>query len=247
MKKILRWAVIVVVALAVVLVLARNVIARRSVEIGVAQVTGFPLEIGSVNVGLFSGKLDVQNLKLMNPPEFHGGTFVDLPLFKVEYKTLSMLTGSPHINELVVNVEQVVLVTNEKGEVNANALQAKLSATSGGQAKSSEPSKETKKAKYRVDLVRIHIGTVIKRSYTKGQQTETKITMNKDVVFKDINESTSIASLVSRAVFGQVGEVAGELLKGAGGALKGASDDIQKTGKGLMDTLKKAVPSQQSE
>jgi len=253
MKKILIKLLMVVVVLGVVAFLARNFIARKSVEVGVKKLTGFPLEIGKVDVGVFGGTLEVNNLKLTNPPEFHGGTFVDLPLFKVDYTTLSMLTGSPHIKELVVNVEEVVLVTNEKGEINAQAIQNKLIASkpaSTGSEKPSEPKKEEKKAKYQVDLVRVHIGTIIKRTYSKdGKPNDIKIVMNTDREFKDISESTSLSALVTQVVFGQLGGVAGELVKGvgdtfkgAGDTVKGASDTLQKTGKGLFDGFKKAIP-----
>ena len=68
---------------------------RKAVEVGAKQVTGFPLTIGAVNIGIFTGSLEVDNLKLMNPPEFKEPMFVDLPLFKVDYVTFSMLSGAP--------------------------------------------------------------------------------------------------------------------------------------------------------
>ena len=63
MKKLLWIVPAVLVLLLVVLFLSRNVIARVSVEYGAKKVTGFPLKIGSVDVGLFSGKVDVRDLK----------------------------------------------------------------------------------------------------------------------------------------------------------------------------------------
>lgn len=241
MKRLLPKLLIGLLVLVVALYLCRNLIARKSVELGVEKVTGFPLEIGSVKVGLFSGTLEVQKLILMNPPEFQEKMFVDLPLFKVDYHTMSMLGGSPHIKELAVNVEQVVLVKNEKGETNAQVLQAKVTPAASGsdQTKGAE---QASKTHYRVDLVRVHIGTVKVLDYSKGKPSEKKFTLNKDVVFKDVTESTSITALVMNTVFGQVGEVAGEIMKGWGSATKGATDTMQKTGKGVFDKLKQAAP-----
>jgi len=247
MKKILVRILAVLVVLVVAAFLFRNFIARKAVEVGVKQVTGFPLEIGSVDLGVFGGRLEVQNLKLMNPPEFPEKAFVDLPLFKVDYHTLSMLSGSPHIKEVDVNVAEVVLVKNAKGESNAQVLQAKVTpASSGSSQPEGDKSPKTEPSgsvRYRVDLVRVHIGTVRILDYSKGNKpTEKKITLNKDVVFKDVDESTSITALVMRTVFGQVGEVAGDLVKGVGEAAKGATETLQKTGQGLFDSIKKAVP-----
>ena len=248
MKKLLVRILIVVAALVVVAFLLRNVIAREAVEVGVKRVTGFPLQIGSVNLGVFGGSLEVQNLKLMNPPEqFEEQMFVDLPAFKVDYHTFSMLTGSPHVNEVNVNVAEVVIVKNAKGQTNAQVLQAKVSPPASGtsQPKGGEqkPAPSSGGAHYRVDLVRVHVGTVRVLDYSKGSKpTEKKMVLNKDVVFKDVTESTSITALVMRTVFGQVGEVAGEFVKGLNQTLKDAPDALQKSTQGFSDAIKKALP-----
>jgi hypothetical protein len=244
MKKVLRWVLIVIVAGVVVLFLARNFIVRKAVEVGVTQVTGFPLEIGSLDIGVFSGQLGVGNLKLMNPPEFNEPLFVDMPLFKVDYNTFSMLSGSPHIKELVVNVNEVVVVKNQKGQTNANVIQEKLSPSTTGKSGGEQKPATTKKTPYRVDLVRVHIGTVITKDFSKAPPTERKLTLNRDVEFKDLTESSSISALVMKTILGPLGDVAGDLVKGVGGTLKGTSQTIEKTGKGFFDTIKKAVPGQ---
>lgn len=247
--KLIRNLLIVLVIGVAGLYLARNFIARKAVEIAAREMTGFPLEIGSVDIGLLGGSLEVRDLKLMNPPEFHGGTFVNLPLLKVNYDTMSMLRRSPHIKELTVNVAEVVLVKNEKGENNATVLQKKAEAVSGkssggeskpGSATGGKPSpggappKEEKTMPYRVDLVKVHVGTVIQRSFGKdGKPSDHKLTLNVDATYKDITESTSITKLVMDTVFMQLGP---QLI---GDAVKGVGDTIQKAGKGLFDVFKK--------
>jgi len=243
--KLIKWAVVVVVALVVVLFLGRNFIARKAVEVGVKQKTGFPMEIASVDIGIFSGTLDVRGLKLLNPPEFQGGTFVDLPLFHVDYDTMSMLGSKPHLRELIVNVEQVVIVKNEKGESNTTKIQNSVSGPSSGGEKpqggggETKAPKEEKKQQYKVDLVKIHIGTVIVRDYTSGKLKERTISLNADATYKDIDENTSITALVMNTVFNQLGAVVGDVLKGVGDLGKGAADKLQQTGKGLLDIFKK--------
>ena len=109
MKKLLWMAPAGLIVLLAVLFLSRNVIARVSVEYGAKKVTGFPLKIGSVDVGLFSGKLDVRDLTLMNPPEFQEKMFVDMPQLYVDYRLGSMLSGAPHINDMLINIKQLVI------------------------------------------------------------------------------------------------------------------------------------------
>jgi uncharacterized protein involved in outer membrane biogenesis len=242
MKKILRWVLIVIAFGVIVLFFARNLIVRKAVEVGVKQVTGFPLEIGALDIGVFSGRLGVSDLKLMNPPEFNEPLFVDMPVFKVDYSTFSMLSGAPHIKELVVNVNEVVVVKNQKGQTNANVIQEKLSPPTTSQTGGAQKPAATKKAQYRVDLIRVHIGTVIIKDFSKSTPTERKMVLNRDVTFKDVNESTSISALVMSTILGPLGDVAGDLVKGVGGALKGTTQNLEKAGQGLFNDLKKAVP-----
>ena len=246
MKKLLLRTFVVLVVLVVIGYLARNFIARRSVEIGVTRLTGFPLEIGAMDVGLFSSQLDIRDLKLMNSADFPEKLFVDLPLFHVSYKLGSLLTGAPHVKELVVNVQEVVIVKNAAGRTNANAIQDKLApAGSGAEGGPEKPAAApAKKTAYRVDLLRVHIGTVVMKDFSKAQPSERKLTLNRDVIFENITESTSISALVMNVVFGQLGDVAGGLIKGFGGLGKDATQSLQKTGKGLFDSLKKAIPQQ---
>ena len=244
MKKILAWFGIIVIGLLVVLVLGRNIIVRKAAEVGTLKMTGFPLQIGAVDLALLGGRLQVDKLKLTNPPEFKDPRFVDLPLFKVDYSTFSMLRGAPHIKELDVNVNEVVIVKNEKGQTNATVIQEKLSPPATHQAGGEKKPATEKKTPYRVDLVRVHIGTVIIRDFSKATPTERKMTLNRDVTFKDVTESTSISALVMSTILGPLGDVAGDMVKGA---LKDASQNLQKASKGFLDELKKSVPNQKNQ
>ena len=241
MKKILLKILLVLVAVAVIGVLSRNFIARNAVEIGVKKVTGFPLAIGAVQIGLFSSQLDVHDLKLLNPPEFEDQRFVDLPLFQLQYDLGAILHGKLHIKELVVNVKEVVLVTNAKRQTNSDTIQDKLAPASSSTTTETTPAKKTP---YQVDLMHVHIGTIVIKDFSKGQPTERKMTLNRDVTFEHISESASVSALVMKAVFGQVADVAGGLIKGGSAVLKDTGQTLQKTGKGLFDNLKKVVPQQ---
>jgi hypothetical protein len=246
MKKFLAWLGIGLVVLVVALILGRNVIARISVEVGAKKITGFPLTIGSVDLGLFSGKVDVHNVKLMNPPEFQERMFVDMPQLYVDYRLGSMFSGAPHINDMLINIKQLVVVKNDKGDSNAMKLKGVVS--SGGSSST----------KYRVDKLRIHVGTVTIKDYSKGKPSERNVTLNVDATYKDITDSTDITRLVLLTVMSQVhlpdiGVNMNDLKKNlsgvtdsAGKALQGASQEVEKTTKGLFDSIKKAVPGQEN-
>ena len=239
MKKLLWMVPAGLILLLVVLFLSRNVIARVSVEIGAKKITGFPLKIGSVDVGLFSSKVDVRNLTLMNPPEFQEKMFVDMPQLYIDYRLGSMLSGAPHINDMLINIKQLVVVKTDKGD--SNAMKLKGVVFSG---KSS--------SKYTIDKLRIHIGTVTLKDYSHPKPTEHNTPLDIDVTYANITDSTDITRLILLTVMSQVklpdiGIKPDDLKKGlssvtnqAGQVLKGVTEQT----KGLFDNLKKALPQQ---
>jgi len=237
MKKLLWKILAVLVLLLVLLYFSLNFIARVSVEYGAKKITGFPLEIGSVDLGLFSSKVDVRNLKLMNPPEYQEKMFVDLPELYVNYRLGSMLSGAPHINDMLINIKQLVVVKTDKGDSNAMKLKGVVSSGGGS-------------SKYSVDKLRIHIGTVTVKDYSRPKPSERNISLNVDATYNNITDSTDITRLVLLTVMSQVklpdiGIKPDDLKKGltnvtnaAGEALKGVTEQT----KGLFDNLKKALP-----
>ena len=239
MKKLLWMVPAGLILLLVVLFLSRNVIARVSVEIGAKKITGFPLKIGSVDVGLFSSKVDVRNLTLMNPPEFQEKMFVDMPQLFIDYRLHSMLSGAPHINDMLINIKQLVVVKTDKGD--SNAMKLKGVVFSG---KSS--------SKYTIDKLRIHIGTVTLKDYSHPKPTEHNTPLDIDVTYANITDSTDITRLILLTVMSQVklpdiGIKPDDLKKGlssvtnqAGQVLKGVTEQT----KGLFDNLKKSLPQQ---
>ena len=241
LKRLLIRGVLAVVALLVILFLARNFIARKAVEVGVTKITGFPLQIGSVNVGLFSSKVDVHDLRLMNPADFEDKLFVDMPQLYVDYQLASMLKKAPHINDMLVNIKQLVIVKNNKGESNAKKLKGIVS--SGDSS-----------TKYSIDKLRIHVGTVTIKDFSHAKPSEHSINLNIDATYNNITDATDVTRLVLLTIMSQVhlpdiGIKMDDLKKGlgnvadaAGQAAKGAVDAVDKAGKGLFDTLKKAVP-----
>ena len=238
MKKLL-WGVVAALAVLVAIVFfARNLIARISVEYGAKKITGFPLSIGSVDLELFSSKVDVHDLKLMNPPEFTDPMFVDMPELYVDYRLGSMFSGAPHVNDMLINIKQLVIVKNK---TDSNVQKLKGVVSSGGSSSSS--------TKYAVDKLRIHVGTVTIKDYSRPKPSERDIKLNLDRTYNNITDSTDISRLVLLTVLGNihlpdVGINANDLKKNltnvtnqAGQALQGAGEAIG----GLLDSLQKGV------
>jgi uncharacterized protein involved in outer membrane biogenesis len=238
MKKLLVKILAALVILVVVLFLARNFIARESVEIGAKKMTGFPLTIGTLQLSPFGGKVDAHDLKLTNPDEFPDKTFVDMPQLYIDLRLGSILSGAPHVNDMIINIKQVTVVKNAKGETNARKLKAVVSS-----GKSS--------SKYYVDKLQVHIGTVSIKDYSHPKMTERNKTLDIDATYRNISDSTDITRLVLLTVMSQVRlpdigintddlkKDLGNVTNQAGQALKGAADSVDKSSKGLSDDIDK--------
>ena len=242
MKKVLGWIAAALVVLATILFLARNVIARMSVEYGTRKITGFPLTLGSVDLELFSSKVDVHDLKLMNPPEFTEPMFVDMPELYVDYRLPSMFHGVPHVNDMLINIKQLVIVKT-KTDSNVQKLKGVVS-----------PPGSTSSTKYAVDKLRIHVGTVTIKDFSRPKPSERDIKLNLDRTYNNITDSTDISRLVLLTVLGQVhipdiGINANDLKRNltnvtnqAGQALQGAGEAIGN----LLDNLQKGSSSEKT-
>jgi hypothetical protein len=235
MKKLLWRVIAALVILVAIVFFARNLIARISVEYGAKKITGFPLTIGSVNLKLFSSKVDVHDLKLMNPPEFQEKMFVDMPELYVDYRLPSMFSGVPHVNDMLINIKELVIVKN-KTDSNVQKLKGVVS-----------PAGSTSSTKYAVDKLRIHVGTVTIKDYSRPKPSERDIKLNLDRTYNNITDSTDISRLVLLTVLGNVRlpdigvnandlkrnltnvtNQAGQALQGAGEAIGGFIDNLQK-------------------
>jgi hypothetical protein len=237
MKRLPAKILLAAFAVLAALFLARNLIARKSVEIAVERLTGFPIEIGSVNLALFSSRIDARNIKLLNPPGFREKLFLELPQLHLDYRLGSILAGAPHINEMLLDIHKLVIVKNDKGESNAMKLKGVLSRgnTSGH---------------YRIDTLRVRIGTVTTVDRTGKTR---NLPLNLTATYHNITDSTDITRLVLLTALSQtrlpdIGIKPDELKKGLEGVVGTAAGLLNaagETGKELLDTLQPFAPREQ--
>jgi hypothetical protein len=93
-----------------------------------------------------------------------------------------------------------------------------------------------------VDVLRIHVGTVTVKDYSRGKPTERILPLNITAVYKDITDSTDITRLVLMTVMTQaripeMGIKVDDLKKQLGG-VEGVAGNVLNAGKGLLDKIK---------
>ena len=259
---------IVVFLIIVVLVLARNVVIKSAVSAGVKAVTGLTLEIERLNIGFPKTLIDIGGLKLNNPSGFKDRVMVSVPEVYVDYSLGAFLKKKINLSEVRLNIEEFLVVRNEDGKLNLDALKPVQSAKK-------EKDTTVKKEKgdlpqISIDKLSLKIGKVVYKDYSqKGtpKQREFKVNINEEYRnIKDPQElvrlivakalmNTTIASLTNfdlGAVTDNVGEKIDKAKSSATEALgkvKGLSEETKDKAQEAMEKasegLKKMFPSQE--
>lgn len=94
-----KWVKILIIILAVLFVLsiAKDMIIKIAVEKGVELVTGLPLKMSSLKVGIVNTMVGIKGLALSNPKSFKDRTMMDAPEIYVHYDLPAVIRGKIHV------------------------------------------------------------------------------------------------------------------------------------------------------
>ncbi|MFA5271744.1 MAG: hypothetical protein WC412_05340 [Candidatus Omnitrophota bacterium] len=194
MKKLIKVIVWVIVVLGILL-LAKNFIAKTAVSGVVKKLTGLTLNIDSLNVGVFKTAIDIKGLKLHNPAGFKDRLMMNMPRIYVDYDLGAFFKNKVHLEDIKINLEEFVVVKNEKGELNLNSLrvvQDKKQTKKEGTKK-----KESKLPDLKIDVLDLRIGKVIYKDYSKGAEPSIQeFNVNINEQYENINDPYVFTSLI---------------------------------------------------
>ena len=126
-----RLALLAVV-LVIVLLLSFNSIVRILIEHNIREQTGMDAEIGRVDVGWTEPIFEIRDLKIYNTPGYGGTPFLDIPEIHIEYDRMALVKGDLHLKLLRLNLSELDIVRNEKGQINVFATAKLPRRNSGG-------------------------------------------------------------------------------------------------------------------
>ena len=158
MKKFL----IILAVIIAVLVAGRNIIVKVAIEQGAKVAAGVPLKIKKLDLGL--SHVGITDLNVYNPKGFPKEVMFHSPEIFVDYNFSAILKGKVHIEDIRLDFDKFVIVTNKEGVTNLEALKP--------EAKSQEPKKEGAKdekkkgPEVQIDHLSLKIGTVVLRNYS---------------------------------------------------------------------------------
>lgn len=80
--------------------------------------TGFPVEVGSLEVSLLRTKVNLLDLEIRNPTRYPVSDFLKVARFSVDVKPGSLFRDQRVYNDVLIHLEDLALVQNPDGEVN---------------------------------------------------------------------------------------------------------------------------------
>jgi uncharacterized protein involved in outer membrane biogenesis len=205
MKRIFKWllglflaAVVLVIVTIIVLLMSYNSILRVAIERQIRAQTGMDVEIGSLKVALTSPTVEIQNLKIHNPPDFGGTPFLDIPEIHVEYDRAAFARREIHIKLLRFNLGELDIVKNQAGRTNLFSLGiASPAKKSGGGKVMANFQKQTGYDFKGIDMLNVSIGKV-KFIDLQNQQNNREQTIGIDnCVIPNVKSQVDLASLAA--------------------------------------------------
>ena len=189
-----------VLAAIVLLVLAKNVIAKIAIENGVGLITGLPLKMGKFDFSLLKSSVEIKDMKIKNPSHFPNDVLLDMPEIYVDFNLGDMTKGKIHLEEIRIDLKEFVLVKNADGQLNINQIKA----VQKGKQPAVEPAAKAKPAekgaapKIQIDSMQLKLGEALFKDYSGGktEPTVTRFPININERYTNITNPNQLVSLI---------------------------------------------------
>jgi hypothetical protein len=123
-KPLLFWSLIAGACLLVAVLGMRlkNVVLRGVTVRLLAQVTGFDVTMGGMDVGLLNPHVEIKDLRFRNPPDFPAGDALEVRHLLVRYDRRSLFAREIHLPEIALDIPHVQLVRRADGSTNLDGM-----------------------------------------------------------------------------------------------------------------------------
>lgn len=161
MKFIARWIFrlfILGIVLLVALFLLKDSLLKALVENRVRQATGMEVKIGRLEVAIDRPVVQIENFVLYNTAELGGSPLLDIPELHIEYDWDALRNQELHIKLLRLDLREMNLIEDNKGQTNLSVLINQLGNVSQAQGATN---KVDSSKKFRgIDTLNYSLGTL---------------------------------------------------------------------------------------
>ena len=187
----MKKLIIIILILFAIIAVTKNFVTKIIISAGVQAITGLELNIKSVNIGIFETLIGIKGLEIFNPDGFEERLMADAPEIYADYNIGSLLKKKVHFSEIRLDLKELVVLKNKKGELNLDSLKVVKKKESAGIKKSRE------KSNLEIDVLQLKIGKVTYKDYSSGRTPKVReYNLNIDERYRDIKDSRTLIRLV---------------------------------------------------
>lgn len=216
----MKKLIIIILILFAIVAVTKNFVTKIVISTGVQAITGLKLNIKSVDIGIFETLIGIKGLEIFNPDGFEDRLMADVPEIYADYNIRGLLKKKVHFSEIRLDLKELVVVKNEKGELNLNSLKVVK------KKESADVKNSRKKSNLEIDSLQLKIGKVTYKDYSSGTTPKVREhSLNINERYRDIKDSRALARLVLFKALVNTG-------------ISGITNfDVASLGEGLGDTL----------
>ncbi|MDR0932295.1 MAG: AsmA family protein [Victivallales bacterium] len=241
--KILRNTAIVIVALLIVFILARDLIIRAAVVNIGSKVTGTKVEMGSFSSS-FGGKVELTDFRVANPAGYQEPYAFQVGKVKVDVNIGSLFTDKIEVSEVFVSGTKVNFEVKLDGSSNLTDIQNNVEAFAGTDADDqiaastpeAEPEPKPKSESKAKKTVVIRLVTVegTELSVSSALLNTSVPLPLPTITLTDLGEGESFGEMLSDFTGKMLGAISSAISKSG---IKGVGDSLKEAGKNLGDAL----------
>lgn len=101
---------------------AKDELLEAVTEAVLSRVVGAKLTMHKFYLSMALGRLDIEGLKIQNPPGFSDDTLLDLPKIAVKFDRIALATGRLNISRADIYLKELLFEKNKQGKMNVDAL-----------------------------------------------------------------------------------------------------------------------------
>ncbi len=185
--------VICVIFFMAVLLLARNGLVKWSLEQGIQQLTGLPLSIAKLEIGLLEPQIRIQGLRILNPSSYRQTLMLDVPEIYVRYEPLRLLRRYFFVTEARIHLRELNVIKEADGQLNLNAFKnLKREPTEGSDVKTSKSTAW----KFYIDTLQLEIGKVSYQDLSQSPPLVKTFDLNIKESLQQINNPRMLLRLI---------------------------------------------------
>ncbi|MFC1593747.1 hypothetical protein ACFL38_00275 [Candidatus Omnitrophota bacterium] len=177
----------------------KDIIAQRVFTEGLGALTGLQVIAQDANAEILDSLLAIKGIKVFNPWGFEDKVMVSIPELFIDFDVDALFDKKIHLWEVRFNLAELMIVKNEKGEVNINSI--KVIADAKDKKEKSEVKEASVTPEFLIDVLDLKIGTVIYKDYSGEEPQTTEFAVNIDERFENISDSNVLVkSILAKAL-----------------------------------------------